>query len=241
MARIKASDLPIVEQVLQSQAESTNGSQRENAVIELYLAHRGWGRYLPPVAYEAAFGIPLVDDGNGRGRGPTGADAGRRCPSRSTGADWLQIKAPRRRPPTDRKGRKQAPFTSGHDMFRGTRETLVALIQAWRRHARNGKAMPVLIAHTDGDTFAPVILEWACADFATMIANVGNPAGWDTLEGVPVRPHGFRAGRGANPTDVWAHWDGENWNLAFSCRKMTFRKGTSTEMLDHIDEVCAGR
>ena len=66
---------------------SPHGSQREDSILALYLP--GWAREASPAA-KAAFlpGVPVVAEGNGRGRGATLVDGFRVNPDRGAGGDF---------------------------------------------------------------------------------------------------------------------------------------------------------
>jgi len=208
---------------------SPHGSQREDAIIHLYLP--GWSREAAAAA-KAAFlpGVTPVAEGNGRGRGATFVDGFRVNPSRSCGGDFISLKAPCAR-------ETGAAFTTAHDLFTGTLPTLAAGIAAMRVHARNRKRFPLVVVHTDGDTFAPRLLEWAVVDLPSVVMAIPNPAGWATVADVPVRPEGFRSGRGGNPSPVWAYQSPKTgyWTLATSLRGVRFQTGTPAEFAASVD------
>ena len=208
---------------------SPHGSQREDAILALYLP--GWSREASAAA-KAEFlpGVPPVAEGNGRGRGATFVDGFRVNPSRSCGGDFLSLKAPCARD-------EGAPFTTAHELFTGTLDTLTAGLAAMRAHARNRKRFPLAVVHTDGGTFSPRILEWTVVDLPALLSNIPNPAGWATVAGVPVRPQGFRSGRGGNPCPVWVHQNPKTgyWTLSTSLRGVAFQTGTTAEFAASVD------
>lgn len=227
MARLSAAAVRNFTVPAADQRPSPHGSQREDAILALYLPE--WSREASAAA-KAEFlpGVPVVREGNGRGRGATFIDGFRVNPYRSCGGDFLSLKAPNARA-------TGAAFTTAHDLFTGTEDTMLAGIAAFRAHARNRKRFPLAVVHTDGGTFSPRILEWAVLDIPTLFANIPNPAGWATVAGVPVRPNGFRSGRGGNPCSVWAHFDGTYWTLSTSLRGVKFQTGTPAEFAATVD------
>lgn len=200
MARIKASVLRNFETPESEEIESPHGSQREDAIIACFLSDTGWTREASAAA-KAAFlpDVAPVKEGNGRGRGATLIDAFRVNPSRACGGDFLSLKAPKARKETGK-------FPSSVELFKGTRQTLIAGISAINANHSHGKAFPLAVVHTDGDTFSPGLIEWCVLDLGTVInpEKIKNPEGWDTWMGVPARPENDRArGAGGSPASAW--------------------------------------
>lgn len=177
---------------------SPHGSQREDAILGLYLP--GWGREASPAA-KAAFlpGVPVVGEGNGRGRGATLVDGFRINPARGSGGDFISLKAPSRA--------KDDGFATSIELFKGTRSTLASALPAIAANYRNGKAFPVVVVHSDGDTFAPVLVGWEIRDFGAMLAGVKNAEAWPLWHGVPVKPeHDRIRGAAGSPASVWVQF-----------------------------------
>lgn len=229
MARLSAAVVRDFTVPVSDPTPSTHGSQREDSILALYLPD--WSREASAAA-KAEFlpGVPVVREGNGRGRGATFVDGFRVNPHRSCGGDFLSLKAPCAR-------ETGAAFTTAHDLFTGTLDTMLAGIVAIRTHGKNRKRFPLVVVHTDGPTQSPRILEWAVVDLPALFANIPNPAGWATVGDVPVRPHGFKAGRGGNPSPVWAYQNPKTgyWSLATSLRGVTFRSGSTAEFAASVD------
>lgn len=174
---------------------SFHGSQREDALIGLYLP--GWFREVSDAAYGEMFPeVPQAHEGNGRGRGRTFGDGFRPRTDRSKGTDVLCLKVP--------KIPKNGRCATAHEMFKGTRKTGEALIKAVVRNFRNRKAQPVAVVHTDGDTFSPTIVEWCIRDAGRMFAAPTNAEAWPCWNGLPVKPVNDRKrGAGGSPASVW--------------------------------------
>jgi hypothetical protein len=174
---------------------SPHGSQREDAIISLYLP--GWAREASAAA-KAAFlpGVAPVEEGNGRGRGATLVDGFRVNPSRGAGGDFLSLKAPARR--------EDGGYSTSVELFKGTRATLVAALDAVRANFKARKAFPVCVVHTDGDTFAPSLVGWEIRDFGRMVTAFVNAEDWELWGGVPRKPLNDRArGAGGSPASIW--------------------------------------
>lgn len=174
---------------------SPHGSQREDAILALYLP--GWAREASAAA-KAAFlpGVAPVCEGNGRGRGATLVDGFRVNPSRGAGGDFLSMKAPARR--------EDGGYSTSVEMFKGTRATLLAALDAVRGNFKARKAFPVCVVHTDGDTFEPQLVGWEIRDFGRMVTAFTNAEDWEIWGGVPRKPLNDRArGAGGSPASVW--------------------------------------
>jgi len=200
MARIKASTLRDFAEPETSDEESSHGSQREDSIIRDFLAPSGWGREASAAA-KAAFlpDVAPVKEGNGRGRGATLIDAFRVNPSRACGGDFLSLKAPKAR-------KESGKFPSSVELFKGTRATLIAGISAMNGNREKRKAFPLAIVHTDGETFAPNLIEWCILDLGVIVnpEKIVNGEDWDTWVDVPVKPWNDRArGAGGSPASVW--------------------------------------
>ena len=195
MARLSASVVRDFTVPAADNRPSPHGSQREDAILALYLP--GWLRECSDAAYAAMFpNVTIAHEGNSRGRGRTGADGFRVNPSRSCGMDALSLKAP--------KVRGDGTCASAHDMFHGPVASGAAFIAAVQRNYGNRKAFPVAVTHTTGDTFAPVLVEWCVRDFGHMLATVTNAEGWPLWNGIPVKPVNDRKrGAGGSPASVW--------------------------------------
>ena len=177
---------------------SPHGSQREDALIELYLP--GWGREAS-VAAKVAFlpGVAPVAEGNGRGRGATLVDAFRVNPARGSGGDFVSLKAPSRA--------KDGGFATSIELFKGTKATLARALASIATNYRNGKAFPVVVVHSDGDTFAPVLVGWEIRDFGHMLVGVKNAEAWNLWNGVPVKPENDRIrGAAGSPASMWVQF-----------------------------------
>ncbi len=211
---------------------SPHGSQREDSILREYLP--GWQREASDAAKSAFLpGVAPVKEGNGRGRGATFIDGFRVDPRRSFGGDFVSLKAP-----TERKS--GAAYTTAHDLFTGTSETLIAILSAMRRHFANRKAFPLVVCHTSGDTFAPELNEWCIVDLPTALTNVTCPPGWQMFAGfVPIKPESFRAGRGGNPTPVWVSFDRKRgyWTLCLSLRGYAFTSGSQAMFAEMVDRA----
>lgn len=164
-------------------------------MIDLYLP--GWFREVSDAAYAAIFpDVPQAHEGNGRGRGRTAGDVFRPNPRRSNGGDVAALKCP--------KVRADGSCATAHEMFRGTRSTAAALIRAVATNYRHRKAFPVAVVHTDGDTFAPRIVEWCIRDVGAMYAAPTNGEDWPLWCGLPIKPVNDRArGAAGSPASVW--------------------------------------
>ena len=179
---------------------SPHGSQREDAIISLYLPD--WGREASSAAKrEFLPHVAPVAEGNSRGRGATLVDAFRVNPSRGAGGDFLSLKAP-----TFREGKegRAGSYPSSVELFKGTRATLRGALEDIRANWRKGKAFPVCVTHTRGDTLSPVIEGWCIRDFGHMLHTVTNAEAWACWEGVPVKPINDKArGAGGSPASMW--------------------------------------
>jgi hypothetical protein len=199
MARLSASIIRDFTVPATDLTPSPHGSQREDAIIALYLP--GWCREASPAA-KAAFlpGVDAVAEGNGRGRGATGVDIFRPNPSRAAGGDFGGLKAP--------KVREDGTAPTSVELFHGTRETATALLRAVAGNHRSRKAFPVAVVHTSGGTFAPRIEAWCVRDFGTITATATNAEAWPTWNGVPVKPvNDRRRGAGGSPASVWVQFE----------------------------------
>lgn len=197
MARLPASVVRNVTVPAPSLIPSFHGSQREDAIIASYLARWGWMREASSAA-KAEFlpGVKAVDEGNGRGRGATGVDAFRVNPDRGCGGDFVSMKAP--------EVRKDGKYTTTVELIKAPRATVVAFIAAISKNHRARKAFPLVVVHTDGGTFAPVISEWCIRDMGRMFASIDNREAWPCWNGVPIKPENDRArGAGGSPASVW--------------------------------------
>lgn len=198
MARIKATILRDFVTPEESDEESSHGSQREDSIIREFLP--GWGREASAAAKQAFLpDVAAVKEGNGRGRGATLIDAFRVNPSRSCGGDFLSLKAPKARESTGK-------FPSSVELFKGTRATLIAGISAINGNRESRKAFPLAIVHTEGEVFAPELIEWCILDLGAVVnpAKIVNGEGWDTWVDVPVKPWNDRArGAGGSPASCW--------------------------------------
>lgn len=176
---------------------SPHGSQREDAIIALYLAPFGWMREASAAAKEAFLpGVAAVSEGNGRGRGATAVDVFRVNPTRGAGGDFAGMKAP--------KQREGGGWPTAHELFKGTRATGAALLAAVRGNHKARKAFPVAVVHTSGSTFAPVLEEWCIRDFGTLVTAFTNAEDWPLWHGVPTKPVNDRKrGAGGSPASVW--------------------------------------
>ncbi len=171
---------------------SPHGAQREDAILALYLP--GWSREASPAA-KAAFlpGVPVVAEGNSRGRGATLVDGFRPNPARGAGGDFLSLK--------DHTIRGDGTVATSTELFLGTRETLAAALAAARVNYRSRKAFPVVVTHS---TREGAIVEWAIRDFGHMLAALTNAEGWPLWHGVPIKPEDDRPrGRGGSPASIW--------------------------------------
>ena len=215
------------------QEESLHGSQRENAVIAGFLASGGWNRHTTPQVY--SYLLPKVDwvgDGNGKGRGTTFLDAFR---VKKEIAQAVSLKCP-----------IDSSETRSIDLFRGTKDTMIAGIIAMRNHARFGKHIPLVVVRSGGKTFAPTLTEWSIVDLCQLVANPGSVGKWqDEWVGVPVRPNGYsHPGRGGNPCDVWIaecppdKYGNVYWRLTASTRKFSWTSGSPTDLASQIDLAC---
>ena len=224
MARISRKNL-IFSEPERSEEPSPHGSQREDSILANLP---GWSREAPPAA-KAAFlpGVAPVSEGNGRGRGATFIDGFRPNGDRSCGGDFVSLKAPKART-------TGARYTTSHDLFTGREETLRSIIAAMYLHKRNRKKFPCVVVHTTGDTFDPVIEEFAVVNLPDILTDIPNPAGWPTVAGIPVKPEGFRAGRGGNPSPVWLTFEEERgyYTLCFSTRGCGWSTGNLAAALD---------
>jgi len=195
MARLSASVVRDFTVPAADNMPSPHGSQREDAILALFLPE--WSREASPAA-KAAFlpGVPVVAEGNSRGRGATLVDGFRVNPSRSAGGDFLSLKAPARR--------EDGGYPTSVELFKGTRTTLLAALDAVRGNYRARKAFPVVVTHTEGDTFAPRIVGWEIRDFGHMVQTFTNAEAWELWGGVPRKPLNDKArGRGGSPASVW--------------------------------------
>ena len=213
--------------------ESLHGSQRENAVIAGFLASGGWNRHTTPQVY--GYLLPKVEwvgDGNGCGRGTTFLDAFR---IKGGIAHAVSLKCP-----------KDSSETRSIDLFRGTKETMIAGIIAMRNHSGNSKKIPLAVVRSGGETFAPELTEWSIRDLCQLVANPGKVKDWlDEWAGVPVRPNGWRhPGRGGNPCEVWIaecppdKYGNVYWRLTASTRKFSWTSGTAADLANQIDQAC---
>jgi hypothetical protein len=242
MPRIKA-DLLTFDEPARSLKESPHGSQREDSLLALYLKKFGWGRECSPEVKRLLLpGVPPVAEGNGRGRGTTFLDAYRRNVSRSCGGDFLSLKAPKIREGSE-------DCSTAPDLFKGTRDTLSHLLLALRKHHKNGKKIPVVCCHTRGDTFSPVVEEWAMQDGPSLVANAIEFPEWGegSLWGVPIKPKGVSYGRRGNPVPIWIRHqqDSDNpekvwWILSasFAQTRVQWHQGSIELLARHIDEAC---
>jgi hypothetical protein len=197
MARLPASTVRNFTVPAASLVPSFHGSQREDAIIAEYLARDGWMREASAAAKEAFLpGVKAVNEGDGRGRGATGVDAFRADPDRSCGGDFLSMKAP--------EVRADGKYSTTVELIKAPRATVVAFVAAINKNHRARKSFPLVVVHTDGGTFAPVIAEWCIRDMGRMFASVDNREAWALWNGVPVKPVNDRPrGAGGSPASVW--------------------------------------
>jgi hypothetical protein len=196
MARLSASVARDFTVPAADNTPSPHGSQREDAILALYLPE--WGREASPAA-KAAFlpDVPVVAEGNSRGRGATLVDGFRVNPARSAGGDFLSLKAPTRR--------EDGGYPTSVELFKGTRKTLLAALSNARDNYRNRKAFPVVVCHTEGDTLAPRVVGWEIRDFGRMVTDYANAETWELWGGVPRKPLNDKPrGAGGSPASVWA-------------------------------------
>lgn len=198
MAKVAAAILRDFIAPVSDTTPSPHGAQREDALIELYLP--GWGREASPAA-KAAFlpGVPVVAEGNSRGRGTTLVDGFRVNPARGSGGDFVSLKAPSRA--------ADGGFPTSVELFKGTRATLASALVAVASNYRNGKAFPVVVVHSDGGTQAPVLVGWEIRDFGSMLTGVKNAEAWNLWNGVPVKPENdHHRGAAGSPASMWVQF-----------------------------------
>jgi len=191
---------------------SGHGSQRESSIIRLFMP--GWAREMSDEQY-LAFMPGIVNKVSGRptrevsdrGRGKVAIDAARQNPARSRGGDAISMKALSRRAPTASEKKKglDGSFASSVELFKGVRDTALMVIENAQELHEARKAFPLVVIHTDGGVFDPVIVEWHIRDFGEMMSkNIVNEKGWATWAGIPVRPaNAPDVGRGGSPASVW--------------------------------------
>jgi len=197
MARLPASVVRNFTVPAASLVPSFHGSQREDAIIAEYLSRSGWAREASAAA-KAEFlpGVKPVAEGEGTGRGATGVDGFRVNPDRGCGGDFFSMKAP--------EVRADGKYSTTVELIKAPRATVVAFIAAISRNNRARKAFPLVVVHTNGGTFAPVIAEWCIRDMGRMFASVDNREAWALWNGVPVKPENDRPrGAGGSPASVW--------------------------------------
>lgn len=198
MAKVAAAIIRDFIAPVSDKTPSPHGAAREDALIAQYL--HGWGREASSAA-KAAFlpGVPVVSEGNGRGRGTTLIDAFRVNPARGSGGDFVSLKAPSRA--TD------GGFPTSVELFKGTKSTLLAALPAIAANYRNGKAFPVVVVHSDGGTHAPVLVGWEIRDFGQMLTGVKNTEAWPLWHGTPVKPENdHRRGAAGSPASMWVQF-----------------------------------
>lgn len=197
MARLPASVVNNFTVPAPSMLPSPHGSQREDSVISLYLSRSGWTREVSAAA-KAEFlpNVAPTAEGNGRGRGTTGFDAGRADPDRGCGGDFLSLKCP--------DVRADGNYTTTVELIKAPLATVKAFIAAIHRNHRNRKAFPLAVVHTSGSTFSPNLDGWCIRDMGRMFASVTNAEAWPLWNGVPLKPVNDRKrGAGGSPASVW--------------------------------------
>ena len=180
MARLSAAAVRDFTVPAADNTPSPHGAQREDAILALYLP--GWSREMSDAAYSTFLpDVPVVHEGNSRGRGRTLVDGHRPNPSRGAGGDFLSLK--------DHTIRGDGTVATSTELFLGTRETLAAALAAARANYRARKAFPVVVTHS---TREGAIVEWCVRDFGHMLATLANTEGWPLWHGVPVKPENDR-------------------------------------------------